>query len=146
MCFTSVLSVPFYVAYIYSGLSDVLDGLLARKLKIQSDFGRKLDSVADIFFYTAMMIKIWPYLVEYLPTYIWVIIWITLFIRICLYLYVQIKKKELLSNHTYLNKATGALLFCLPFFIKTKAFVSYSGIVSMVALVAAIYEITIIRK
>lgn len=146
MMFTNVLSVPFYIAYIYSGLSDVADGYLARKLHIVSNIGRKLDSISDLFFYTTMMIKIWPYLVEYLPTYIWVMIWVTLAIRIILYLYIGIRDKALLSNHTILNKTTGILLFALPFFIKQRIFVIYSTIVVSVAFVAALYEATLISK
>lgn len=146
MMFTDVLSIPFYIAYIYSGLSDVVDGYLARKLHIVSNLGRKLDSISDLFFYTTMMIKIWPYLVEYLPTYIWVMIWVTLALRIALYLYIGIRDKALLSNHTILNKATGILLFALPFFIKHKAFVVYSTIVASVAFISAIYETTLMFK
>ena len=146
MIFTEVLSVPFYIAYIYSGLSDILDGFLARKLHIESNLGRKLDSISDLFFYTTMMIKIWPYLVEYLPTYIWAVIWITLALRICLYLYIGIKDKKLLSNHTILNKATGTLMFGLPFFVKKQGFVIYSTIVAGVAFAAAVYETTLVSK
>ena len=146
MMFTEVLSIPFYIAYIYSGLSDVLDGYLARKLHIESNLGRKLDSISDLLFYTTMMIKIWPYLVAYLPTYIWVMIWVTLGLRIIIYLYIGIRDKALLSNHTILNKATGTLLFGLPFFIKHKSFVVYSTIVASVAFIAALYEATLISK
>lgn len=146
MMFTQVLSTPFYIAYIYSGLSDIIDGYIARKLSIQSNIGRKLDSISDLFFYTTMMIKIWPYLLEYLPTYIWAMIWITLAIRIILYLYIGIRDKSLLSNHTILNKATGVLVFGLPFIIKHKAFVPYCTIVASIALISALYETTLISK
>lgn len=136
-----VLSIPFYIAYTYSGLSDVIDGHIARKYGLESDFGRKLDSVSDIFFYTAMMIKIWPYLVSDLPLLVWILIYTVLAIRVCEYIYNKVKNNELLASHNYLNKATGALMFCLPFMIKTKKFVIYCTIVVNVALVAAIYEL-----
>ena len=147
MWFTDVLSTPFYIAYIYSGLSDVLDGFLARRLHIESDFGRKLDSVSDLFFYTTMMIKIWPFLVKYLAQEVWVLIWITLGIRIALYLVVSLSQKKLLSNHTYLNKATGFSMFFLPFFVESEGFTTYSNIVLGLAIVSALYEIVlVIRK
>ena len=40
--------IPFYVIYVLCGLSDMLDGYVARKFKIATDFGGKLDSIADI--------------------------------------------------------------------------------------------------
>lgn len=146
LVFNRVMSTPFLIAYIYSGLSDVLDGFLARKLDIQSEIGRKLDSVSDLFFYTVMMIKIWPFLVAYLPGFMWNIIWMILGIRICLYVHTQIKHHELLANHTILNKATGVVMFLLPFMVVTDYFVVYAAMVETVAFTAAIYEIFELNK
>ena len=40
---------PVIHYYVFAaGLCDLLDGLLARKLKVQSDFGLQLDSLADL--------------------------------------------------------------------------------------------------
>lgn len=141
LVFCKVLSKPFIIAYIYSGLSDIVDGFLARTLHIESDLGRKLDSISDLFFYTVMMIKIWPFLVKYLPPVMWNIIWITLGIRVCLYVYNQISKHELLSNHTIFNKATGCAMFLLPFMLLTDYFLIYAAMVETIAFIAAIYEI-----
>ncbi len=147
MIFSDIQTTSFIVAYIYSGLSDVIDGFIARKLKIESNIGRKLDSVSDLFFYTTMMIKIWPYLVEYLPTYVWAIIWITLAIRVLLYGYGLYKKHVLISNHTIFNKATGLFMFALPFLIKNgKVFKIYGIFVSLLALFAALYEIYLVSN
>ena len=146
MVFTGVLTKGFYIAYVYAGLSDVIDGFIARKLHIESDFGRKLDSVSDLFFYTTMMIKIWPYLVMYLPPYVWALIWTILGMRIALYIFYSLGQKKLLANHTYLNKATGATMFCLPFMLKTNYFVAYSQGVVTVALTAALYEIYLVIR
>lgn len=138
---TDALSVAFYYVYIYAGLSDCLDGFVARKLKIESDLGSKLDSISDLFFFTTMMIKIWPYLVKYLPTYIWIVIWTIVGLRILLYVYTLISKHTLLSNHTLLNKTTGFLMFVLPFLVNSKAFVPYSAFTTLIALIAVIYEL-----
>lgn len=146
LIFNRVMSVPFLIAYIYSGLSDVIDGFLARKLNITSDLGRKLDSISDLFFYTVMMIKIWPFLVAYLPPFMWNIIWIILGIRICLYVHTQIKHHEFLANHTVFNKATGVAMFLLPFMLVTDYFLLYAAMVETIAAIAAIYEIIEINK
>ena len=60
MIFTEALSYPFYYFYIWCGLSDILDGFVARKLKIVSSLGSKLDTVSDLFLYGTMMIQIMP--------------------------------------------------------------------------------------
>ena len=146
MCFTDVLSVPFFIFYTYSGLSDIIDGFIARKLNIESDFGRKLDSISDLIFYTAMMIKIWPYLVETLPTFAWALIWIILGIRIALYLFVSVWQKKFLSNHTILNKICGCLMFGLPYLVKTRTFLTYCEIVIAMSLISALYEIVYVIK
>ena len=146
MAFSKVTGNIFKVAYIYAGLSDVLDGFAARKLHIESEFGKKLDSISDLFFYTTMMIKIWPYLTKYLPWQIWGMIWTTFGFRVALYFYVSLAHNRFLSNHTYLNKATGFLLFFVPFMIETTFFVNYSTLVVSVALIAVIYEMTIVIK
>lgn len=141
MAFLPTLSAKFMTIYSLAGVTDVLDGYVARKTNTVSTFGSKLDSVADLSFYTVMMCKIMPFLKKYLPDFVWIGINITLVIRVALYAYGLIKEKRLISNHTILNKTTGLLMFFLPFFIQTKYFVLYSGLVCTVALIAAIYEV-----
>ena len=38
----------FLIVYIYCGVSDMLDGYLARRFNIISDFGTNLDSIAKV--------------------------------------------------------------------------------------------------
>ena len=39
---------PFILIYIICGITDMLDGFIARKINATSEFGAKLDSVADM--------------------------------------------------------------------------------------------------
>ena len=142
--FVPALSREFFIIYTYCGVTDVLDGFIARKTHTESKFGSRLDSVSDLTFYTIMMIMIMPFLREYLPQYVWVIIYITFIIRVALYSYVGITKHKLISNHTLFNKATGFFLFILPYMINTKYFIPYSTFLSLLALVAALYEIYLV--
>ena len=144
MIFTPFLSQKFFIVYIISGVTDVLDGWVARTTHTVSKLGSKLDSVSDLFFYTVMMHKIMPYLKRYLPKYIWAGIYITLIIRIALYVCYGFIKKKFMSNHTLLNKLTGLMLFVLPFIVPTKYFVAYSHVVCAVAFLAAIYEVFLV--
>ena len=43
-------SVLFWIFYLSGGLTDILDGFLARKLHLESAFGARLDSIADFAF------------------------------------------------------------------------------------------------
>ena len=47
---TKTFSLTFYIIYLYCGISDMLDGYIARKSKNISEIGARLDSVADIIF------------------------------------------------------------------------------------------------
>ena len=60
LIFLEVLTVPFFVVYLMAGVSDALDGFIARKFNLSSLLGSVLDSIADLTFYTIMMIKMLP--------------------------------------------------------------------------------------
>ena len=47
MLVVSPFSLFFWIFYLSSGLTDIIDGFLARKLHQESSFGAKLDSIAD---------------------------------------------------------------------------------------------------
>ena len=53
LLFFPALSPAFFILYALTGLTDVLDGWIARRTKTASDFGARLDSVADLLFYMA---------------------------------------------------------------------------------------------
>lgn len=122
LLFSSVFSLTFYILYLFCGLSDMLDGFVARKTKSVSEFGSKLDSLADVVFLTCASIKLLPEI--NLPKWIW--IWILLiFIAKIIGL---VKKKTITLPHSKLNKVCGFLLFLFPLtlsFIK----IEYSAII-----------------
>ena len=105
-------SETFYIIYIYCGLSDILDGFLARKYKITSEFGAKIDSLADMIFVFVSILKIIPVIEIPIAIYIWItiIILIKVFNIICGYKYY----KKLTLLHTSANKITGLILFVNP--------------------------------
>lgn len=57
---TKEFSVPFFIIYSYCGLSDIADGFFARKYNSESKLGEKIDSLADIVFVLATMVKLIP--------------------------------------------------------------------------------------
>jgi phosphatidylglycerophosphate synthase len=131
----------FYMIYLLCGLTDVLDGWIARKTKSTSEFGARLDSIADLLFYGALFWKLIPVLRMELSGMIWCAAGIILFLRLGIYLAVAMRWHCLASRHTYLNKATGLLIFALPFVMRTPWKGIYYVIVAVVAGTAAVEEL-----
>ncbi len=108
-------SIPFYIIYIYCGLSDMLDGFLARKFKTTSEKGAKIDSIADMIFVFVSILKIIPFIEISVAIYIWIIIIVLIKVFNIILGYIQYKKLTLL--HTVANKITGLILFVIPLII-----------------------------
>ena len=53
MLFFPAFSVAFYILYLFCGITDMIDGTIARKTYSTSAFGAKLDTVADFVFVAA---------------------------------------------------------------------------------------------
>lgn len=115
LMFTIPFSLPFWAIYLYCGMSDMLDGLLARILKQQSDLGAKLDSIADMAFAFSVLITLISAVA--IPVWLWICISIITFIRMATYLIAYKKYRRFSALHTYSNKAAGGLLFCAPVLI-----------------------------
>lgn len=136
-------SQTFFVVYTYCGVSDVLDGALARRLHCNDEFGARLDSIADIVFYAVTAFKIMPSLCNTLTPFIWGIIALAILLRIISYAVVAIKYHCFASLHTYMNKLTGFLVFSVPYIIFLPFAKSFCLIVSVVAILAAAEELII---
>ena len=50
----------FYALYLLGGLTDMIDGTIARKTGSVSEFGAKLDTVSDLCFAVVSFLKILP--------------------------------------------------------------------------------------
>ena len=58
LLFSDVKGWPFWVLYALCGISDMVDGWLARKLQAETKAGSFLDSVADIVLVACCAIRI----------------------------------------------------------------------------------------
>jgi CDP-diacylglycerol--glycerol-3-phosphate 3-phosphatidyltransferase len=92
-----------------------LDGFIARKTGNTSEFGARLDSVADILFYTVLLVRLLPEMIKILPFWIWIFVAVILVIRIASYVVAYVKYRRFASLHTYMNKLTGTSIFVFPF-------------------------------
>ena len=133
-----VFTPVFYLLYIAAGISDMIDGAVARKTGTVSKLGSRLDTIADIVFTVVCLIKLLP-LME-VP--VWIYIWISVIAIIKLLNIVMgyIRRKELVAVHSVINKITGCLLFIFPLTM-TFLDLKYSAVViCTVATIAAFYE------
>ena len=108
----SPLSTAFAVMYLLCGVTDVLDGCVARKLHTESEKGANLDSIADLVFAVVYSVKILPLL--NLPLWIWIWTVIIAVTKITGILIASKKAHKLSIAHSFGNKLTGLLLYLLP--------------------------------
>lgn len=136
-------STAFLVVYAVCGVSDVLDGTAARILKKTSDFGAKLDSAADLLFYSVMFICIWKLLLAELPPILWAALCVVLLLRLASYLVAFFKFHRFSSMHTYLNKLTGFAVFLLPYAIRLGITVQYGTAACVLGMLSSLEETVI---
>ena len=111
LLFCDVAGLPFWVVYALCGISDMVDGWLARRLHAESLTGAVLDSVADIVFMASSTVRLLPILE--IPT--WLLIWarIIVVVKIVNLLAALILYKRFCFPHTWANRLTGFLLFLM---------------------------------
>ena len=99
----------FWGIYGLCGISDMLDGYLARRLHAESKTGAVLDSVADICFVACCAIRLIP--VVQIPEWLWIWAGVIVAIKIGNQVLALILCKNFCFPHTTANKLTGLLLF-----------------------------------
>ena len=141
LLFCDVEGWPFWTFYVLCGLSDLLDGWLARKLHAESKTGAILDSVADIVFVVCCADQLLQ-LVE-IPVWQWTWAGVTASVKIVNQASALVACKRFCFPHTWANKLTGILLFlAVPVGFWT---VIPIAIVAVIATFAAVQEGHFIR-
>ncbi|MGM9640882.1 MAG: CDP-alcohol phosphatidyltransferase family protein [Faecousia sp.] len=143
LLFIKPFSTSFYVVYALCGVSDVLDGAIARATGNTSAAGAMLDSVADLLFYGVMVIRILPMLWQRLPMGIWYAVGAVLLLRFASYSTAALRFHRFAALHTYMNKLTGAAVFALPCFILLPVCVPYCVGACVLAGIASAEELLI---
>lgn len=107
---------PSYISfYLICGLSDILDGYIARKTKSTSKLGANLDGLADFIFISVILYSIIPILD--IPVWALILMGLIVIIRLVSQIVGWARYNKLAFLHTYLNKATGLALFISPLLI-----------------------------
>lgn len=138
LLFCPVFSPVFYVLYLIAGLSDMIDGTIARRMNTVSEFGARFDTVADFVFVVVCLIKFLP--VISIPA--WLYVWIVLIalIKIIIIISGYVVQKKLVAVHSVMNKMTGVLLFILPLTFPIVPLKYLAIPVCAVATIAAVQE------
>ena len=124
--------------YFLCGFSDMIDGTIARKTNTVSEFGSTLDTVADFVFVVVCSIKLLPMI--HIPVWLWIWIAVIAVIKTVNFARGLVCRKKLVDYHSVFNKATGLLLFLLPFTLQSVE-PSYSfAVVCIIATIAAFQE------
>ena len=138
LLFFPVFSVVFYIIYLFCGISDMVDGTIARKTNSTSMFGSQLDTIADLVFVVVSIIKLLPAI--HIPGWLWIWGCVIAAIKISNIILGYVSKKQFISLHTVMNKVTGLLLFVLPLAIPFVELHYFAIVVCAVATFSAIQE------
>ena len=138
LLFCPVFSDGFYVLYLFCGLTDMVDGSIARKTGTVSSFGARLDTVADFLFVIASFVKLVP--VIRIPVWIWGWAAVIAVVKLVNLVWGSTQMKQMPSLHTIANKATGLCLFLLPLTISFVELRYTAPVVCAIATIVAIQE------
>ncbi len=141
MVLANLFSAAFWVCYLGGGISDLLDGPVARALHIQSEIGAKLDSAADLVFAAVMAVVIVQNIE--LPAWLWVCAGCAAAVRVVSYGVGFLKYHTFSALHTYGNKATGALIFAFPLLYAFLGLTASGVILCVTALFSSAEELII---
>ncbi|AUC75254.1 CDP-alcohol phosphatidyltransferase family protein [Olleya sp. Bg11-27] len=119
LSFYRLLTFPLVLWFIYVGednlfalflcinlITDILDGLIARTFNLKTEFGAKLDSLADNGTFIAAFIGIFTFKMEELSQAIWML-WLFISFFILGLLLSFLKFKQYPSLHLYTTKIGG---------------------------------------
>ena len=108
LLFIPLTSAWFYALYLLCGLSDMIDGTVARRTNSATQFGARLDTVSDFVFMSVALIKFAPHL--HIPVWLWIWIGIIAMIKLGNAAWGFIRTKKLISPHTVLQEISFYLI------------------------------------
>lgn len=134
----------FLAVYLFCGVTDVLDGWLARRLRVTSDLGSRLDSAADFVFFGVSIITLAFLIRDTSDGTVLILLSVVVIIRMLNLCLTRIKFHRWGILHTYGNKAAGLLLFAsIPVCVVMGGFPGYVIIpLFVVSLLSALDEMT----
>lgn len=108
------LGTAFYCVYALAGLTDMLDGPLARKTGTESRIGEVLDSAADLIFAAVSLVRLLPVYKEEMPFWLWAAVAFVIYLKGKNAIAGYVMNGKIVTMHTPLNRLAGLALFALP--------------------------------
>ena len=140
---TQTFSPAFFLVYAFAGLTDMLDGYVARRTNSESELGARLDSIADLVLVIVCLVKILPAID--VPAWLWVWVAAIVLLKVANVASGLVVEKRLVMPHTVANKVAGLVVFLFPFAIPLFGITSPAVIACAVATFAAVQEGHLIR-
>ncbi len=100
----------FILVLVIGILSDIFDGVVARRLHVATEFLRRADSIVDVLFYLGV---IWAALLLHLPVFAqhWIPIFFLASFKIVRFLFEYYKFKRETAYHMWSAKVWGIMMF-----------------------------------
>ena len=140
---TDAFSPAFFLAYALAGITDMLDGYVARKTNSASELGTRLDSIADLVLVIVCLEKLLPAID--VPIWLWAWVAAIAIVKVVNIASGLVVERRLVMPHTVANKMAGFATFLVPLAIPLLGVVSPAIIACVVATFAAIQEGHLIR-
>lgn len=140
---TDAFSPAFFLVYTLAGLTDVLDGYVARKTNLASELGARLDSIADLVLFIVCLVKLLPAID--VPIWLWAWIAAIALVKVANVASGLVVERRLVMLHTSANKVAGLVAFLVPFAVPLFGIIAPSTIACTVATFAAVQEGHLIR-
>jgi phosphatidylglycerophosphate synthase len=102
--------IAFGICLTTAFLSDIFDGIIARRLNIATQTLRRLDSIADSIFYISTLFAAWHLHAEIIKNHITSLV-ILIALEVSRYLFDLIKFRRETSYHMWSSKLWGIFLF-----------------------------------
>lgn len=118
LCFLLAHRVAFVVVYAVCGISDAVDGWLARRLGLATPLGAKLDSIADFLFFGVSLYAMLYLLRDTANVLVLILLCLVAAVRLLNLLITRRKFGQWGVLHTLGNKLAGLALFvAIPVFV-----------------------------
>lgn len=101
----------FLIIFIIGGLTDILDGTIARKFKTTTELGSKLDSIADYVFYPIGLASLFFLTPEVILEN--KVLMITTGLLALMLIIIKLISKKFITPHHYLSKISAASVYIL---------------------------------
>ena len=143
LLYLPVFSSGFYACYLMAGITDMVDGTVARKRGTESEFGERFDTIADFIFVISALYRLLPAVDISMGIRVW--IGVIAVIKVINTMYGFAVQRRFTAIHSLANKMTGFMLFVLPFSFSVIDINYSAAAVCLLATFAAVQEGHVIR-